>query len=122
MKVESILRTLNDTCDDKTLVGISDPDGMVGLNDGRKASFRNCPFKNDVGRLTQIVGIVGNEAIGRLNVFPLEVVADDRTFSAVCGDSLFVREKFRNTLYAVSLMTRMTNSLSRLDFRQRQEK
>ena len=111
MKVESILRTLEDACADKTLVGIYDPDGMVGINDGRKASFKNCPFKKDVGRLTQIVGVMGNEAIGRLNVFPLEVVADGRTFSAVCGDSLFVREKFRNTLYAVSLMTRL-NAIS----------
>lgn len=111
MKVESRLLSLDEVCVDRPLEGITDPDGMVGINDGRKAAFRNCPMWKDGGRLTQIVGIVGNEAIGRLNVFPLEVVADGKVFSAVCGDSLFVREKFRNTLYAVSLMTRL-NTIS----------
>ena len=112
MKVETIQLSLDDVCADRPLDGVADPDGMVGINDGRKLAFMNCPMWREGGRLTQIIGTVGNEAIGRLNVFPLEVVADGKVFSAVCGDSLFVRENFRNTLYAVSLMTRL-NTISR---------
>lgn len=109
MKVISIERTVQEVCQNDILPNVKDPAGLVAFNAGRKAAYAGNPMLCTKQTVAQIIGVCGSEVIGRLNVFPLEVVADGKILSAVCGDSLFVREEFRSTLYGISLMNKLNN-------------
>jgi len=109
MAVATIRRSLEEVLRNEPLASVDDPEGLSAVNEGRRATFESDPLSNDKERLTQILGLVDNEVIGRLNVFPLGIVADGEPLSAVCGDSLLVLEKARNSLYSVSLMTELNN-------------
>ena len=107
MKVETVIRTLDEVCGDRHLPDASDPGNLIAVNDARKATFESNPFLVGRDSQTQMLGIAEKEVIGKLNVFPLEIVADGEVLSATCGDSLFVRDEYRRTLYALTLMDRL---------------
>lgn len=109
MRVETIVQTVDQVCRDDLITGYCDPKALIGVNAGRKDAFAQNPFLRDGERDLQLIGHVGREVVGRLNVFPLEIVADGEVLSAYCGDSLYVRDEYRKTLYGVVLLDKLNN-------------
>lgn len=109
MRVTTIIRTVDQVCKGDAPVGFTDPASLIGVNEGRRDAFLENPFLGDGNQALQIIGHINHEVVGRLNVFPLEIVADGQVITANCGDSLYVRDEYRKTLYGVTLLDKLNN-------------
>lgn len=109
MRVTTIIRTVDQVCKGDAPVGFTGPASLIGVNEGRRDAFLENPFLGDGNQALQIIGHINHEVVGRLNVFPLEIVADGQVITANCGDSLYVRDEYRKTLYGVALLDKLNN-------------
>ena len=109
MKVETLVRSVPEIEMGGLKFPVVDPEGLSYLNEGRVSTFRHNPFLSDDSSPAQFLGLVQNEVIGGINLFPIEVVAEGKIFDAVGGDSLYVREKYRSTMYSIPLMDKLNN-------------
>lgn len=110
IKVKTTFRTVSDLLKKDSLVGIEDPQNRLEISEAKRLTFERNPVLKD-GAKAQIIGTVDGKVMGRLNVFMYGVKADEKVYEALGGDSLWVDDLYRKTLYALDLVE-MHNNLS----------
>lgn len=81
-----------------------DPTAYAALHPSKIRTIRDNPFLTSENECGQLLGVVGETIIGGVCPLPLEVVADGRVYSAMCGSSLAVMKEFRCSGYGMDVL------------------
>lgn len=105
MEVKTTYRRISDLGNPKFLEerGISDADHILDIWPSKERVFSSNPFLKDRNDVVQIIGSVDGIAMGRLNRFPYQIVADGEVLDVISGESLLVKAEYRKTLYALDI-------------------
>lgn len=86
-----------------------DPASYAQLHPSKVAAIRNNPFLESETGCGQLLGICGSTIIGGICPIPLQIVADGKVYSAICGSSLLVIPEARSTGYGMDIPEKMRN-------------
>jgi len=109
MKVESFQRTLDSLDDEHCFDGKIDPAQSLLIGDAKARTFKTCPYIFAGTFPIQTYGLVGNEVVGSINHFCYNIIADGSRYLTAVGDSLYVYDKYRSTMFGVSLLDGLKN-------------
>ena len=109
-EVETLVRRVDDLPNPDWLNNVSDSSNLLYLSESKKAVFERNPFLRDKNQPAQFIGMVDGHVMGRLNPFTYQIVADGYIYEVAAGDSLFVEEKYRGTMYALDLIDMQTQA------------
>jgi hypothetical protein len=99
--------------DDATCVAMfDDPAAYAKLHPSKIQTIRSNPLLESGDECGQILGICDSTVIGGICPMPLQVVADRRVYSAICGSSLMVIPEARITGYGIDVLEKMRNLCS----------
>ena len=89
------------------LPNFEDPDGIAVMTAEKRRAVLENPLSNSDDDPALILGLSGNIAIGRFDLFPGEVELDGNATPIVWGSALYVSEKHRHTGIGLMLILRM---------------
>ena len=84
-----------------------DPVGYAKLHPSKVSTIRNNPFLKSGSECGQLLGVCDSKIIGGICPIPLQVVADGKVYSAICGSSLMVIPEARSTGYGIDILDKM---------------
>jgi hypothetical protein len=89
----------------------SDPNGVLAITPNKKRAMLEHPLLTSPSDPVQLIGLVGDRVIGRLDLFPGEVHIRGVRYRVFWGSNLNVLEPFRSTMMGVTLLM-MLGSIS----------
>lgn len=81
-----------------------DPDGILEMEEARRAALLANPLAVDDDEPVQLVGTRGGEVIGRLDLVKGSMRVDGHDLDCLWGSALVVPERHRRTLMGISLI------------------
>jgi hypothetical protein len=84
-----------------------DPDGLARFTPEKRDALLSNPLSHSDGDPVQIIGTMGTQPIGRLDVIPGRIDVGMQAVPCLWTSALFVPEQYRKTLIGVSLILKM---------------
>ncbi len=106
MTVGVVVRRLGELGDP---AGLDDPDGIVPFSEEKLAAFRGNPLRGGDDDPAQLLAVVGERVVGRVDVFRGEVTAWGNPVRILWGSALHVVPEFRTTGAGAMLVARMSS-------------
>lgn len=99
------IRTLPALDHDVTDIRAEDVFGLWNLSHAKIKALKANPNSGEQSPV-QVLGIVDNKVVGQETVFPIQVKAKDKVYTAIAGSGLYVHEDYRKSMLGVSLITK----------------